>query len=164
MKYLGEKSLSHILKIILNIFWVFGWLALITLIVPSFYSIFIEYRGGLNTILTLGVIFITLNIIFIIAQLRKILTTLIDKEPFTLSNVKRFRYIGYSTLTIGFLLFTKAVYLKGLGVFTILDDAGSGITTNIEVFIPFILGIFSLILAEIFKLGYKIHTENKLTI
>ena len=164
MKYLGKKSASHVLKIMLNVFWVFGWLALIGMSLPTIYSIFINYKGLLNAIFSIGINIIILNIIFIIYQLRKITNTLIGKNPFSISNVSKFRYIGYSTLIIGILLLTKDIYFKGFNILTILDAGPGYAKTNIEIYIPFILGILSLILAEIFKIGYEIHEENKLTI
>ncbi|MCG8513650.1 MAG: DUF2975 domain-containing protein [Halanaerobiales bacterium] len=162
MKYLGEKSISHILKIILGIFWYIGWLFFLILIISSIISIY-RYKGMLNIIATIGVLVIASSILFIIFQLRNILGTLISKNPFSISNVYRFRNIGFSTLLVGIFILVNDLYFKGLRTFTIFDDS-SGLYTNIEIYIPFLLGVFSLILAEIFKIGYQIHEENKLTI
>ena len=162
MKYLGEKSISHILKIILGIFWYIGWLFFLILIISSIISIY-RYKGMLNIIATIGVLVIASSILFIIFQLRNILGTLISKDPFSISNVYRFRNIGFSTLLVGIFILVNDLYFKGLRTFTIFDDS-SGLYTNIEIYIPFLLGVFSLILAEIFKIGYQIHEENKLTI
>lgn len=162
MKYLGEKSISHILKIILGIFWYIGWLFFLILIISSIISIY-RYKGMLNIIVTIGVLVIASSILFIIFQLRNILGTLISKNPFSISNVYRFRNIGFSTLLVGIFILVNDLYFKGLRTFTIFDDS-SGLYTNIEIYIPFLLGLFSLILAEIFKIGYQIHEENKLTI
>ena len=162
MKYLGEKSISHILKIILGIFWYIGWLFFLILIIFSIISIY-RYKGMLNIIATIGVLVIASSILFIIFQLRNILGTLISKDPFSISNVYRFRNIGFSTLLVGIFILVNDLYFKGLRTFTIFDDS-RGLYTNIEIYIPFLLGVFSLILAEIFKIGYQIHEENKLTI
>ena len=162
MKYLGEKSISHILKIILGIFWYIGWLFFLILIISSIISIY-RYKGMLNIIATIGVLVIASSILFIIFQLRNILGTLISKDPFSISNVYRFRNIGFSTLLVGIFILVNDLYFKGLRTFTIFDDS-RGLYTNIEIYIPFLLGVFSLILAEIFKIGYQIHEENKLTI
>lgn len=164
MKYLGKKSVSHILKIILDVFWVFGWLAFIAVFIASINPIFLNYKNLINTIFTAGIIIIILNIQFIIYQLREITNTLIDNNPFSISNVNKFRYIGYSVLFIGTFLLFKDIYLKGFHTLTILDAGADGVKTNIQVYLPFILGIFSLILSEIFKIAYKINEENKLTI
>lgn len=162
MKYLGEKSISHILKIILGIFWYIGWLFFLILIISSIISIY-RYKGMLNIIATIGVLVIASSILFIIFQLRNILGTLISKDPFSISNVYRFRNIGFSTLLVGIFILVNDLYFKGLRTFTIFDDS-SGLYTNIDIYIPFLLGVFSLITAEIFKIGYQIHEENKLTI
>lgn len=161
MKYLGEKSISHILKIILGIFWYIGWLVFLILIISSI-SIY-RYKGMLNIIATIGVLVIASSILFIIFQLRNILGTLINKNPFSISNVYRFRNIGFSTLLVGIFILVNDLYFKDLRTFTIFDDS-SGLYTNIDIYIPFLLGVLSLILAEIFKIGYQIHEENKLTI
>lgn len=162
MKYLGEKSISHILKTILGIFWYIGWLAFLILIISSIISIY-RYKGMLNIIATIGVLVIASSILFIIFQLRNILGTLISKDPFSISNVYRFRNIGFSTLLVGIFILVNDLYFKGLRTFTIFDDS-SGVYTNIDIYIPFLFGVFSLILAEIFKIAYQIHEENKLTI
>ena len=162
MKYLGEKSISHILKTILGIFWYIGWLAFLILIISSIISIY-RYKGMLNIIATIGVLVIASSILFIIFQLRNILGTLRSKNPFSISNVYRFRNIGFSTLLVGIFILVNDLYFKGLRTFTIFDDS-SGLYTNIDIYIPFLFGVFSLILAEIFKIGYQIHKENKLTI
>ena len=117
----------------------------------------------LNIIATIGVLVIASSILFIIFQLRNILGTLISKNPFSISNVYRFRNIGFSTLLVGIFILVNDLYFKGLRTFTIFDDS-RGLHTNIEIYIPFLLGVFSLILAEIFKIAYQIYEENKLTI
>ena len=160
---LDSKSLSKFLKIFLNIFWYIGLICFVMLAVSSIFSNFIYNYGIINTIFSIGVLIIVVCILLIIFHLRKILNTVINQKPFSLSNVSRFRYIGFTTIFLGILLFIKDIYFIGLKTFTILDD-GKGLFTNVDIYIPIILGIFSLILAEIFKLGYQIYEENKLII
>jgi len=164
MKYLGKKSISHFLKLILNLFWGLGLITFSIVIISYGFSI-INNNSLLNIIGTIGIFIVISAVLFIIYQLRKVLDTLIDEKPFSLINVRRFRYIGYSILLIGVLVFINDLYFKGLlATLTIYDDGGPGIYTNIDVYIPFVLGIFSLILSEIFRIAYKIYEENKLTI
>jgi len=164
MKYLGKKSISYFLKLILNLFWGLGLITFSIVIISYGFSI-INNTSLLNIIGTIGMFIVISAVLFIIYQLRKVLDTLIDEKPFSLINVRRFRYIGYSILLIGVLVFINDLYFKGLlATLTIYDDGGPGIYTNIDVYIPFVLGIFSLILSEIFRIAYKIYEDNKLTI
>jgi len=164
MKYLGKSSVSHFLKIVLNVFWFFGCLSLTIFILMLYFAIFVSERELMIILSTFIFSFIALILLFIIFHLRKILDTLIEEKPFVLSNVFRFRYIGFSVLVIGIILFIKDLYLKGSHTFTIVDASPGNVETNVQIFLPFILGIFSLILGEIFKIAYQIHEENKLTI
>lgn len=160
---LNSILLSKFLKIILNIFWYIGLISFVILSVSSILSNFNNNYGILNTIFSIGVLIIVACILLIIFHLRKILNTIINKKPFSLSNVSRFRYIGITTIFIGILLFIKDIYFIGLKTFTIIDDS-QGLFTNVDIYIPILIGLFSLILAEIFKMGYQIYEENKLTI
>lgn len=164
MKYMGERSISHFLKLILNLFWGLGLLTYSILIISYGFSI-INNNNLINVIGTIGMFIVVSAVLVIIYQLRKVLDTLIDKKPFSLINVRRFHYIGYCILLIGVLIFINDLYFKGLlATLTIYDDGGSGIYTNIDVYILFFTGVFSIILAEIFRIAYKIYEENELTI
>lgn len=159
----GGNFWALTLKIILNIFYFIGIFVFIFMIISSTYSI-IHTANILNIILTILILLIIFSILSIIFCLRKIINSIIENNPFSLSNVKYFRWIGGNILIIGVILLSKDVYYSGLDAFTILDVYDDTINTNIDIFIPFIAGIFSLILAEIFKIGHRISKENELTI
>lgn len=155
--------LSSHLKVILSVFWYFGLLLSPMLVVTVAVSIF-RYRSILNIVFSIYFLVAVGCILMILYESRKILETVISKEPFVLANVNRFRKIGYLTLVLGVFLALYSILQKGTSIFTILDLGGSGIHTNIGIFVPFILGIFSFVIAEIFKVAHDIYEENKLTI
>ena len=163
MKHGPGKPLAKLLTRTLTIFWFLGWATLLLLLVTAIVQI-IDFQGIANTIAHMALIGFVLALLFIILQLRKILKTVVDEKPFILSNVARFRSIGYSTLIIGVLMLAKDLYFKGWNTFVILNAGDKGVTTNVQMALPFVIGILALILADIFRLGCEIFEENSLTI
>ncbi len=157
------KPLAKLLQRILNVFWFLGWVVLLLLVVTAIVQV-IDFRGLANTIAQLALVGFVSALQFIIVQLRRILETVAHEKPFTLANVARFRSIGFTTLAIGGLFLARDLYLKGWNTFVILNADDKGVVTNVQVALPFIIGILALILADIFRLGYDMFEENKLTI
>lgn len=157
------KPLAKLLKRTLDVFWILGWIVLLLLVATAVVQT-IHFQSITNTIALVALVGFVMVLLFIILQLRRILSTVVDDQPFVLANVARFRSIGYSTLVLGALLLVKDLYLKGWNTFVILNADDAGITTNVQVALPFLFGILALLLAEIFKLGYEIYEENRLTI
>ena len=157
------KPLAKLLKRTLDVFWILGWIVLLLLVVTAVVQT-IHFQSITNTIALVALVGFVMVLLFIILQLRRILSTVVDDQPFVFANVARFRSIGYSTLVLGALLLVKDLYFKGWNTFVILNADDAGITTNVQVALPFLFGILALLLAEIFKLGYEIYEENRLTI
>ncbi|WP_234121914.1 DUF2975 domain-containing protein [Clostridium hydrogenum] len=96
--------------------------------------------------------------LFLLYDLRNIVCTIINRNPFSEKNIKKFKNIS------------KCIFF--LGIVSIIDHPKNsptifdffGFSINASIFIYIILGCLSLILAEIFKLALKIKTENDLTI
>lgn len=156
-----SKMLAGRLKVFLDILWFFG--------IVAFVGSIIAIPVFLNKITVLNMLFALLLcavgcVLVIIYQLRKILKTVIAGSPFVLENVHSFRKISLSTLGLGVYSLLYNISERGLGVLTIIETSKNGIYSNIGVWIPFVLGIFSLIIAEIFKQAHDIYEDQKLTI
>ncbi|PIH04797.1 DUF2975 domain-containing protein [Clostridium combesii] len=84
----------------------------------------------------------------------------IDSTPFTLKNVKSFKIIGYLMMLLsiidGIVNFKEKIILQIMSI-------GYGSLKGSCIFY-LILGLLSLVLAEIFKKAVKIKDENDLTI
>lgn len=160
-----SKFLAISLKVILNIVWFLGLMFFVSSAISI--PLFINNNKD-QFLLTLSSTLLLLSVVgcvlVIIYQLRKILKTVIDGCPFVLDNVHRFRKISFSTLGLGVYILVDNIFKRGYGVLTFLETSQDGIYSNIGIWIPFVLAIFSLIIAEIFKQAHEIYEDNKLTI
>ena len=153
-----------LLRWILSIFWVIGLLAIPALVLGTVFSI-IYYRSLLNVIFSVLIMLAGVGILLIIFELRKITHSVLAREPFSIANVKSFRNIGVTCLGVGTVFFAYDLTRKGLMTFKILHSSGErGISSNLGVFLPFVLGLLALVMAEIFRMAHEIYEENKLTI
>jgi hypothetical protein len=95
-----------------------------------------------------------------IYYLRKIVNTVIEKSPFLLENVKRFRRIGYLIFLLG-LVDVISNFNKSEGSLLIGTPYGN---IHTSVLLYFIIGGMAFILSEVFQLAVEIKKENDLTI
>jgi lysylphosphatidylglycerol synthetase-like protein (DUF2156 family) len=162
MKAIGDNSVSSFLKIILNVLWYMLFIGF-GLVFISVFSTYDKY-GMANFAWNLAFLAAYGLVLIIIFDLRKIMQTLILKKPFVDENVKRFRLIGYSVFIIGAFNFIYDIIKYKSQSFYLLHVEESGISSRVGILIYIILGCFSLILAEIFKMAKNIEEENNLTI
>lgn len=157
---MGNKELksASFLKGILN----FTWVMFVFLIASS---IHINVTSGdnmnfiaLQIVLLLTFAFFMLSIIM---NLRRIILSVLNKNPFIDQNVVRFRRIGYNTL----ILAIAGAIMNGQ------NDTGTKIihikpifSLNPELLLTIIFGVLALVLAEVFRMALEIKNENDLTI
>lgn len=96
-------------------------------------------------------------------ELIKINYTLICKKPFVIENAKRMQKIALYLFAISAYVFTKDWLNFSSHIFAYTFDK-TGLNTDSECLIFILLGLFVLILANIFKTAVKIKDENDLTI
>ncbi|NMM61304.1 DUF2975 domain-containing protein [Clostridium sp. P21] len=105
-----------------------------------------------------------ISCIVITNELIKINKTLIEKNPFTFNNVKSMRSMAFNIFIIGIYIFIKDRMVFGYkGIFCVrFNQYGPYCDMNFLIFI--IMGIFMIILSEIFSQSIKIKEDNDLTI
>jgi hypothetical protein len=96
-------------------------------------------------------------------ELIKINDTLICKTPFIIENVKRMQRIAVYIFIISAYVFTKDWLKFKSHIFAYTFDR-TGLNTDSECLIFIFLGLFVLILANIFKTAINIKNESDLTI
>lgn len=164
MKYYGKSSLSSFLKWTLNIMLVIGVILFI------FVSINTLSDKSLNEVkLTLSFIyglFIigTLSLIFIVYNLKKMINTLITKEPFVRENVIYLRNIWIGSFIISICYFINFFINSNYRYFEIIYIDSNGIHTDLEFFIFFFASLFILVLQKVFEMAVQYKEENDLTI
>ncbi|MGI6616176.1 MAG: DUF2975 domain-containing protein [Dethiobacteria bacterium] len=189
VQYLGKKSVSSILKTVLDLVWYLGLAGTVvaalflghTLVSSqplSTGSLQIEMPGlifrftdGIPQVLptNLSVQFMLVLLLMFIGvlvlyQLRKIFATLTAGTPFTDENVGRIRIIGIA-LIAGALFESVIHILNGVYLSNILRMPGveTGVNMKIDLTGVF-MGVVVIILAEVFRYGAYLQEEQDLTV
>jgi hypothetical protein len=178
MRTLGPGSISSLLKIILDIFYVVVWagvaalsvLALLAVLLsfnPEFLESFIQItgddgdefvaNGGTMAAGLAALDLYLIGVLIIVGRLRRIFVTLTAGDPFHPENVRRLRFIGLvlAALEFGRYIFwaLSAWLLPGVE----RDGQGLNLTTWFSVLVVFVL-------AEVFREGARLRSEAELTI
>lgn len=190
VKYLGKKSASSVLKVVLDLAWYLGLAGVVLLVLFQVYflvggpelipgSLQIETPGlvfrftdGLpepvtrtkfvvQFILVLLLMAVGLVVLY---QLRKIFATLAGETPFTGENVRRIRIIGIAVIA-GALLNTIVHIMIGIYLSSIVRVPGLELSVNLKVDLNgILLGVVVIILAEVFRYGACLQEEQDLTV
>lgn len=154
----SKKSTSYFLKVCLTMLMVFIVIQTISICIYSF-------KNGSsihpNVLIATTVRFMVLGVyLFIIYELKAIISTVTIRKPFCVKNIIRFKNIS------------KCIFL--LGAFDTLDNINSShgniligtpyFNIKLTTFIFIILGCLALVLAEVFQMAVEIKKENDLTI
>lgn len=189
VQYLGKKSVSSILKTVLDLAWYLGLAG--TAVVALFLGytlisgprlspgslqigmpgLIFRFTGGIPRVwhtnlsiqfmLVLLLMFIGLLVVY---HLRKIFATLAVGTPFTGENVSRIRIIGIA-LIAGALLKNVIQIMNGIYLSRILSMPGVETAVNTRVDLTGILmGAVVIILAEVFRYGAYLQEEQDLTV
>lgn len=157
-----NKKISKSLIFILDLIFVFG-------LIISFnicYDIFnenIKILSKNNILITIFTLILgTLCTLLIVLDLRRILKTLLEKNPFVLKNVKLLNKIAIECFIIsGCYIVNILLNLKEYS-YKFLDVSDTIIHTDTEPLIFFLAGIFILVLSVVFKeaINYKEDIDN----
>jgi len=188
MKYLGQYSLSSLLKSLLDITW---WGMIISVIIMSFLLPLLFFIPGLfgsepTTIsyplgssgvrfsqvdldpftflfLLFCLLMTTACLMYIVFQLRRIFTSLIEKKPFVSGNAARIQRIGLAVILMSLV---KVAPLQFLFYFTPLINVNQVIRKSWPSFNFFeiFLGLIIIVLAEVFRYGERLQSDQDMTI
>jgi hypothetical protein len=164
MKENKYNSMARFLIIILNVLMIFGVLACITLILRTIASTDIG-ESNKKYILNCILLFIgTTSLVFILYSLKKILKSVIKKDPFNMNNVKSLKNISSSCFVITVCYLVNFFYNNQFESFSLIDIGPEGIRTDTEFLIFFFAGCFVWILAQIYKQAVEVKEENDFTV
>jgi hypothetical protein len=150
---IGEKGLSSVVKCMLDIL-LLGvaiiWLGLPVILKQCFDAY--AWTTGENYWFLLVFLWVTgLLYLAIVYELRKMLKRLDEKEPFCRKNVKSLKKIAMLALVIAAIYIVKIVFYISF-------------LTIIVALVALLVGLFALILAEVFRQAIEVKEENDLTI
>lgn len=189
MKYLGNKSASSVLKVVLDLAWYLGLAGAVVIALflgrtlvggrqlsPGSLQIempglIFRFTGGIpqvgHTNLSVQfmlILLLMLTALLVLYQLRKIFATLAVGTPFTGENVSRIRIIGIAVIA-GALLQNAVHILNGIYLSGVLRMPGLESGVNMKVDLTGILvGAVVIILAEVFRYGAGLQEEQDLTV
>jgi hypothetical protein len=164
MKENKYNSMARFLIIILNVLMIFGVLACITLILRTIAPTDIG-ESNKKYILNCILLFIgTTSLVFILYSLKKILKSVIKKDPFNMNNVKGLKNISSSCFVITVCYLVNFFYNNQFESFSLIDIGPEGIRTDTEFLIFFFAGCFVWILAQIYKQAVEVKEENDFTV
>ncbi|AKA70060.1 hypothetical protein CSCA_2935 [Clostridium scatologenes] len=117
-----------------------------------------------NIIMTILFFIAFINCIIITNEIIKMNKTLIEKNPFVMNNVKSMRNIALNIFIIGLYIFIKDRLKFGHQYFFVFHSDQYGPYCDMDFLIFIIIGIFMIILAEMFNQCIKIKQDHDLTI
>lgn len=153
-----ELKSASFLKGILNFTWVMYFLMIA-------FSIYMIVTSGKDTSFIafqmILILFFAFFMLSIIINLRRIILSVINKNPFIDQNVIRFRKIGYYILI---LVIAGAIMNAQNNTATKIISIEPFFTLTPDSLIAIIFGTLALVLAEVFRMAMAIKNENDLTI
>ena len=153
MDILGEKGLSSLVKRLLDLVFLGGLGILITLpYVLRWYMNALSLTSSENYNFLLGFLYITgVVCLVLVNEIRKIFKTLNRRNPFMLDNVKSLNRVGVACFIIAAAYLVKILFYNS-------------VLTAIITMVFIIAGLFSVVLAEVFRQAIEVKEENDLTI
>ncbi|WP_353894173.1 DUF2975 domain-containing protein [Proteinivorax hydrogeniformans] len=160
-----HKLAAKTLNFLLNILWFIVIASFVTSVGFGIatLSLTISLKG------IVGVLFFViahLIILKIIWELRKIIKTVLKKEPFTDQNITGFKNIGIFAIFMAFLTLLRDIFniFVDYPKINLLAYLGEGYQSRMGIFMFLILGCMAFVLSEIFSVAKSIKEENDLTV
>lgn len=164
MKYYGEKSLASVLKFILNFLLVIG-ICMFIYISKNVISSNDLQIGFLRKMTIYGLFLIgSISLILIVYNLKKIVNSLVEVNPFIRENVKSLKMIATECFIITGCYLINFFINPKYGDFNLITVDMKGIHTDMECFIFLFAGCFIFILSKVFEQAVEVKEENDLTI
>ncbi|WP_350342844.1 DUF2975 domain-containing protein [Proteinivorax tanatarense] len=154
------------LKFLLTALWIVGIASFLITVLVGILSVN-EISSIQNIVGVLFFITGHLVVLAIIWELRKIIKTVVEKEPFTDSNIRGFNTIGMLTIAMAILTFCRDIFYVIIGypkLDILLYFSNEGFQTRMGFFMFLIFGCMAFVLSEIFSYAKKIKEENDLTV
>lgn len=148
----NKKTLHMFTKILMDIMFFSG--ILVCAAVPFAVNIIGEYSSFIKSIslqITIVLLISGLMALYILWSLRKIFKTIVTSDPFTLDNIRILRRIAVAAFVISVAYLAKCAFWFTLA-------------TALIILIFTILGLFCLVLADVFQQAVQYKEENDLTI
>ena len=164
MKIVGKKSLSLIMRILLDGVLILGIVLATWISIDTLRAADLADRTLLKVILMCIFGLGTAGLLLVIYSLRGILDSLVKSDPFQQKNVTRLRRIAGGCFIAAGCYLLNLLANPGYGPMRLLYMDSKGIHTDLEMFIFIFAGVIVLILSYVFDQAVVHKQENDLTI
>lgn len=162
--YMEDQKKFEFINVLLNVLFYIEVIACIIFPMLWFTFIFSSKVTQVNMIMAILFFIAFINCIIITNEIIKMNKTLIEKNPFVINNVKSMRNIALNIFIIGLYIFIKDRLKFGHQYFFAFHSDQYGPYCDMDFLIFIIMGIFMIILAEMFNQCIKIKQDHDLTI
>ncbi|MDT8719328.1 DUF2975 domain-containing protein [Clostridium sp. 19966] len=163
MKYYGRRSLSQVLKIILDILLLLG----AAYFIETLYQAFI-LKDKLTSLELLSVFLLLIvgcSCVFIIViNIRAIMNSLVKENPFTRENVKALKRMSACSIVVAICYIINLIINFSSGQYKLIYIDKTGIHTDMEFLIFLFAGLFIYVLAKVFENAVEVKEENDYTV
>lgn len=164
MRYYGERSMAGVLKLVLNLALIIGFIGALSILYSTGVNLKSQIdpwdKGIIMLLLCIGIICVFL----IVIQLKRVINTLIEANPFVMDNVKNLRKISVECFIVAGCYLVNFLINLNFKEFKFIYVDSNGIHTDMEFIIFIFAGCFILILSKVFEQAVEYKEENDFTV
>ncbi|WP_373898612.1 DUF2975 domain-containing protein [Haloimpatiens sp. FM7315] len=164
MKYYGKRSLASFLKVLLDILLFIGTILFVWVSVETLSKGFNNLEFYKKMVICFMFILGSIALMLVIINLRRIMKSVVDSNPFIKQNVKSLKTISISCFIIANCYLINFFMNIKYGKYNFIFIDKSGIHTDMEFLIFFFAGSFILVLYKVFEKAVEVKEENDFTI
>ena len=164
MRAYGNKSLSYVLYGVLDIIFIIGIFIIFSISKEKIIDGNINIHSYKEVITYVLFIIGSISLLSIVINLRSIVKTLININPFIKDNVKNLELISYKCFSISGCYIINFLINCDYSKFRLIYIDSIGVHTDLDFFIFLLVGVFIFILSKVFKQAVEVKEENDFTI
>ncbi|MBC2580198.1 DUF2975 domain-containing protein [Clostridium sp. DJ247] len=164
MKYYGKGSMAALVEIILNCTLVIGVAATGLIFYNTLFNMKQNIAMGKKTLVILLLAVGIICVFLIVLELRKVMNTLVNANPFVTANIKSLKRISVECFIIAGCYLINFLFGSNFKEFQFIYVDSRGIHTDMEFIIFIFAGCFIAILSKVFQQAVQYKEESDFTI
>ncbi|MBU3197369.1 DUF2975 domain-containing protein [Clostridium algidicarnis] len=165
MKYYGKGSMSSVLKKTLDVILIVGVIATILIFKSVLLGKVSEEISMSKKVLITVLLAVGICCVFLIVfNLIKVLNSLVNSNPFVVSNVIILKRVSIQCFAIAFCYIINFIFNSNLKEFQFIYVDNKGVHTDMEFIIFIFAGCFIYILSKVFQQAIDYKDENDFTV
>lgn len=164
MKYYGKRSMASALRIILDLVLIIGIIATFLIFKSTFFGEVSDISTAQKILLGILLVVGISCVFLIVINLIKVLSSLVNSNPFIIENVKILKKVSVECFIIALCYIINFLVNSNIKEFEFIYVDGKGVHTDMEFIIFIFAGCFILILSKVFQQAVNYKEENDFTI